>query len=101
MEEMKIPLPGGIVVGPTSATAYANQMVVGTSQWEFYVDFSYVSVEPGQSVPTSRFIQRIIISPQNIKGFAGALAQTVSQYEEAWGTVLPDMRTAKPRAPKK
>ncbi|MDP9225778.1 MAG: DUF3467 domain-containing protein [Actinomycetota bacterium] len=94
---MKLPFPGGVIVGPTTPAAYANQMTIGSSQWEFYIDFSFISVEPGQTRPTSRFLQRIIISPQNVKGFSAAIAETVRQYEEAWGTVLPDMREARPR----
>ena len=86
---------------------YANFVQVGSTQWDFFVDFGILESAvplgqpgpaPGQPTPaTIRPVSRIILSPENIKGLYAALGDTIRQYEQAWGVELPDMRTRQAR----
>lgn len=87
------PLPEGFQGGK-----YANHLVVGVTQWEFYFDFWRIDIGVGAEGAKPSFVDRIIISPHNVKGFIDALKQTVESFEREWNIVLPNMRDVKPRS---
>lgn len=62
---------------------YANLAIITHSHAEFVMDF--VNVMPG--TPKSKVKSRIIFTPQHAKRFMKALAENVSRYEAANGTI--------------
>ena len=63
--------------------SYANLAIITHSHAEFVIDF--VNVMPG--TPKSKVKSRIIFTPQHAKRFMKALADNVSRYEAANGTI--------------
>lgn len=63
--------------------SYANLAIITHSHAEFVIDF--VNVMPG--TPKSKVKSRIIFTPQHAKRFMKALAENVSRYESANGTI--------------
>jgi hypothetical protein len=76
---------------------YANHIVASFTQWEFYLDFWRADPGVGQKGAKLNFVERIIISPHNIKGLVDALKEVVQTFESDWGLSLPNMRGAQPK----
>lgn len=76
---------------------YANHILVGSTQWEFFLDFWRVDVI-GATEAKPAFVERIILSPHNVKGLVDALSQTIGNFERDSGISLPNMRGAKLRS---
>ncbi|MFQ5925468.1 MAG: DUF3467 domain-containing protein [Dehalococcoidia bacterium] len=77
---------------------YANHITVGYTQWEFYLDFWRVEADAGKKAVKPVFVERIILSPHNVKGLMDALKQVVDGFERDWSISLPNLRGAKPRS---
>jgi len=90
-----LPLPDDFQGGK-----YANHVTVGHTQWEFYLDFWRVEPDAGKKGARPAFVERIILSPHNVKGLMDALKEMVEGFELDWGIVLPNMRGAKLRSKK-
>jgi hypothetical protein len=73
---------------------YANHVTVGYTQFEFYLDFWRVDANVGEQGVRMSFVDRMIISPHNVKGLVEALSQMCSSFEESWKLELPNMRGA-------
>ena len=76
---------------------YANHITVGYTQWEFYLDFWRLDADAGKNTVKRSFVERIILSPHNVKGLIDALKAVVDGFERDWGISLPNLRGAKPR----
>jgi hypothetical protein len=94
------------VLGPFLGQ-YANFIQIGATDWEFVLDFGLlesteISLQRPQPGPRSvaatlRPVARVILSPQNVKGFLGTLEETISKYEQQHGITLPDLRSQEAR----
>ena len=62
---------------------YSNLAIVNHSVSEFVVDF--INIMPG--TPKSKVKSRIILTPQHAKRLAKALADNVSKFEQAHGSI--------------
>ncbi|MCC6384158.1 MAG: DUF3467 domain-containing protein [Bacteroidia bacterium] len=62
---------------------YSNLAIITHSNSEFVVDF--VKVMPG--VPKAKVKSRILLTPQHAKRLLNALADNISKYESAHGTI--------------
>ena len=65
---------------------YTNLALITHSQSEFVFDF--IRIMPG--VPKARVKSRVVMSPQNAKRLMKALAENISKYEAANGTIKDD-----------
>ena len=74
---------------------YANHITVGRTQWEFYLDFWRLDADAGKKDVKQSFVERIILSPHNVKGFMDTLSEVVKGFESDWGMTLPNMRGLK------
>ena len=63
--------------------SYANLAIITHSHAEFVIDF--VNVMPG--TPKSRVKSRIIFTPMHAKRFMKAIAENISRFEDAHGTI--------------
>lgn len=64
--------------------AYSNLAIISYSPAEFIIDFTRVF--PG--VPKAKVHSRIIMAPQNIKFFLGALKENIERYEKQFGEIV-------------
>lgn len=77
-KELKIELDAEVSDG-----RYSNLVMISHTAGEFFLDF--VLVQPQE--PKGKVHSRIILSPIQAKRLLGALAENVSRYEQAYGTV--------------
>jgi len=90
-----LPLPDDFPGGK-----YANHITVGYSQWEFYFDFWRVEADAGKKEAKLSFVERIILSPHNVRGLMDAIGEVIEGFERDWGMSLPNMRGASPKTKK-
>jgi Protein of unknown function (DUF3467) len=75
-QEIKVNFPPELQGG-----VYSNNMVVTHTKEEFILDFLMVSP------PTGTVTARVIVSPGHMKRILAALADNISKYEKAFGTI--------------
>ena len=63
--------------------AYSNLAIISHSPAEFIIDFTRVL--PG--VPKARVHSRIIMTPQHVKMFLGALKENIERFENQYGEI--------------
>mgnify|MGYP001160818755 FL=1 len=66
-----------------SSGEYANFVVVTHSPAEFVMD--YTRILPG--VPKAKIHSRIIMAPQHVKAFLGALNENIKKFESKHGEI--------------
>lgn len=62
---------------------YSNLAIITHSNAEFVIDF--IRVMPG--VPKAKVKSRVLLTPQHAKRLMNALAENISKYESAHGTI--------------
>ncbi|MEM9194144.1 MAG: DUF3467 domain-containing protein [Myxococcota bacterium] len=62
---------------------YANVAQVGSSHDLFILDFAFVQAKAGW------LLSRMLLSPSHAKRFHRVLGETLSRYEERYGTIDP------------
>ena len=90
-----LPLPDDFQGGK-----YANHVTVGRTQWEFYLDFWRLDADAATKTAKPSLVERIILSPHNVKGLVDAVREVVEGFERDWDISLPNMRGAKPKSQK-
>jgi len=75
-QDIKVYFPNEIKGG-----VYANNMLVVHTREEFVMDF--IMLAPPEGAVTAR----IVVSPGHVKRILNALAENISRYEAAFGTI--------------
>ena len=65
---------------------YADSFRIGHNAYKFVLDFGQCD----SKTKSSRFHTRVIMGPDNAKGFLESLGQSIRQYEDNFGQINKD-----------
>lgn len=87
-----------VVNDPAYWEAYANNIMVAVTLWDFSLTFGRMTAVIQQSPADPAKVSvttfgRVYISPQQAKALLGVLQQNVEQYEKAFGPIRLDQNT--------
>src|ERR671936_852769 len=77
---------------------YCNSVQVRVNVWDFFLVFGTLQPQSETQVEVRNF-QGVYLSPQQAKALLRVLEQNVVQYENAFGTINLEQRTAAGPAP--
>lgn len=86
MEQPKSNRPPALTIKAEDNIAkgrFANLAQVGSTPEAFILDFAFVQG------PAGWLLARVVLSPSHAKRFQAVLAETVTRYEERFGTIDP------------
>jgi hypothetical protein len=66
---------------PDTGVSYTNGITVGTTQWDFVLDFQVSVPVQGNPQPTSQPVSRLVMSPMHAKVLVEVLQQAVKAWE--------------------
>jgi hypothetical protein len=78
--------------------SYANSVQVQISVWDFRLSFGTAHPESADQITIQTF-QTIYLSPQQAKALWNVLGQNLAQYEQTFGQIALEPRSAAPLGP--
>jgi hypothetical protein len=82
-----------LVNTPEYRESYANSVQMRVNIWDFFLVFGTLQQQTESQVEIRNF-QGVYLSPQQAKALLGLLQQNITGYENAFGEIKLDPRTA-------